>query len=107
MRQNYSLPTVNKLKDHYEKLILAVVVILLAYFALTRILGGPDHTPEKLNAAVSLPYELDIQYNPFNITTVGSLINDKLYSTTAHPHIDIKRDLIYMSSYNNYDFTKG
>ena len=54
-----------------------------------------------------LPYELDIQYNPFNITTVGSLINNKLYSTTAHPHIDVKRDLIYMSSYNNYDFTKG
>ena len=50
----------NKLKDHYEKLILAIVIILLGYFALTRILGGPDHTPEKLDAAVSLPYELDI-----------------------------------------------
>lgn len=54
-----------------------------------------------------LPYELDIKYNPFNITTVGCLKNNKIYSTTAHPQIDIKRDLIYMTSYNNYDFTKG
>lgn len=50
----------NKLKDHYEKLILVVLVILFGYFALTRILSGPDQTPEKLNAVVSLPYELDV-----------------------------------------------
>lgn len=54
-----------------------------------------------------LPYEINIQYNPFNITTSGSLKNNNLFSTTAHPHYDIKRDLLYMTSYNNYDFTKG
>ena len=58
----------NKLKDHYEKLILAIVIILLGYFALTRILGGPDHTPEKLNAAVSLPYELDTDQGMAELT---------------------------------------
>lgn len=50
----------NKVKDHYEKLILVVLVILLGYFSLTRILGGSDHAPEKMKASISLPYELDI-----------------------------------------------
>tara|TARA_B100001093_G_scaffold512302_1_gene581908 strand:- start:4124 stop:5413 length:1290 start_codon:yes stop_codon:yes gene_type:complete len=59
---------VNKLKDHYEKLILAVLVILLGYFALSRIFSGPDHIPEKLNAALSLPYELDIAQGMAELT---------------------------------------
>ncbi len=50
----------NKVKDHYEKLILVVLVILLGYFSLTRILGGSDHIPERVKTAVTLPYELDI-----------------------------------------------
>lgn len=54
-----------------------------------------------------LPYELDIQYDKLNITTKGVVDIKNTYSTTAHPHLDLKRKLLYMCSYNNYDFMQG
>ena len=55
-----------------------------------------------------LPYELNISYDKLNISTIGRFNNYKnLYSTTAHPIIDKKRDLLYLYGYNNYDFLEG
>lgn len=54
-----------------------------------------------------LPYELDIDYNELNISTKGNIDLQDLYSTTAHPIVDWKRKLLYLFSYNNYDFSKG
>jgi len=54
-----------------------------------------------------MPYELDIDYKDFNISTIGRFNYKPLYSTTAHPIKDEKRDLLYLYGYNNYDFLKG
>ena len=76
----------NKVKDHYEKLILVVLVILLGYFSLTRILGGSDHAPEKMKAAVSLPYELDI------VQGMAELTFKKIHSLMPGQEISIMED---------------
>ncbi len=54
-----------------------------------------------------MPYELDIDYEKFNISTKKRINFNSIYSTTAHPIIDKTRDLIYLYGYNNYDFLKG
>lgn len=54
-----------------------------------------------------MPYELDIDYKNFNISTLGRFNHPQLYSVTAHPIIDKKRDLLYLYGYNNYNFLNG
>ncbi len=53
-----------------------------------------------------MPYELNIDEH-FNITTKQRLHYPSLYSTTAHPIIDKKRNLLYLYGYNNYNFLNG
>jgi carotenoid cleavage dioxygenase-like enzyme len=67
------------------------------------------NTNEKLFALHEgdLPYELNVHYDSFNISTKGRIHIPNLYSTTAHPIKDIKRSKIYLCNYNNYDFVKG
>lgn len=54
-----------------------------------------------------MPYELNIDYNKCNISTLGRFYNEKMYSATAHPIIDKKRNLLYLYGYNNYNFLNG
>ena len=54
-----------------------------------------------------LPYELSISTNPFNISTKGIVDIPNMFSTTAHPIKDKRRDQLYMCSYNNYNFMDG
>ena len=54
-----------------------------------------------------MPYELNIDYNNFNITTLKRLHYPSIYSTTAHPIVDARRDKLYLYGYNNYDFSNG
>lgn len=53
-----------------------------------------------------MPYELDVD-SKFNISTKNRLNYTSLYSTTAHPIIDKKRNLLYLYGYNNYNFLYG
>jgi carotenoid cleavage dioxygenase-like enzyme len=54
------------------------------------------------------PYELNIDYENFNISTSGRFNDyENIFSTTAHPIIDKKRDLLYLYGYNNYNFKDG
>ncbi len=54
-----------------------------------------------------MPYELNIDNINKNISTIGRIQYPSLHSTTAHPVIDKRRDLLYLYGYNNYDFLKG
>ena len=54
-----------------------------------------------------MPYELSINYNKLNISTLERLNYPGIYSTTAHPVLDKKRNLLYLYGYNNYDFSYG
>ena len=54
-----------------------------------------------------MPYELNIDHENFNISTSGRFFNEHLYSATAHPIIDKKRNLLYLYGYNNYNFLDG
>ena len=54
-----------------------------------------------------MPYELNVDYTNINISTKDRLFYNSLYSTTAHPIADKKRDLLYLYGYNNYDFSNG
>lgn len=54
-----------------------------------------------------MPYELYIDYENFNISTIGRFNHPNLYSATAHPVIDVKRNLLYLYGYNNYNFLDG
>jgi carotenoid cleavage dioxygenase-like enzyme len=54
-----------------------------------------------------MPYELSINYDKLNISTLERLNYPSIYSTTAHPVIDKKRNLLYLYGYNNYDFSYG
>lgn len=57
---------------------------------------------------VDMPYELNVNFTDFNISTIKRIEGYKnIFSTTAHPAIDKKRNLIYLYGYNNYDFSNG
>lgn len=54
-----------------------------------------------------MPYELNIDHKNCSISTIQRIHFPGIYSLTAHPIVDKKRDLLYMYGYNNYDFSKG
>ena len=54
-----------------------------------------------------MPYELNIDFNSLNISTISRLNVPNIFSTTAHPVIDKVRNLLYLYGYNNYDFLNG
>ena len=54
-----------------------------------------------------MPYEMNINKEEEDISTLGRLNYTSIHSMTAHPVIDVKRDLIYLYGYNNYDFNYG
>jgi carotenoid cleavage dioxygenase-like enzyme len=54
-----------------------------------------------------MPYELNIDFNNLNISTLSRFNVPNIFSTTAHPVIDKVRNLLYLYGYNNYDFLNG
>ena len=89
-------------------------------FSLMEILGFLPHAKGTANTAMlhwnnifyalhegDMPYELDIDYQLFNISTKHRLNYTNIYSTTAHPIEDKKRQQLYLYGYNNYDFNDG
>ena len=54
-----------------------------------------------------MPYELNIDYKNYNISTVKRLNYNSVFSTTAHPIANEKKDHLYLYGYNNYDFNNG
>lgn len=54
-----------------------------------------------------MPYELNVDHDNYNISTINRIHFPSIYSMTAHPVVDKKRNLLYMYGYNNYDFSNG
>ena len=95
-------------------IIKVIIILIKQYLRLVPGVRGTANTAllntnEKLFALHErdLPYELNVNYNSFNISTKGRIHIPNLYSTTAHPIKDTKRNKIYLCNYNNYDFVKG
>ena len=89
-------------------------------YSLMEILGFLPHAKGTANTAMlhwndnfyalhegDMPYELQIDYKHFNISTKSRLNYNNIYSTTAHPIIDKQRNELYLYGYNNYDFSEG
>ena len=89
-------------------------------FSLMELLGFLPHAKGTANTAMlnwknkvyalhegDMPYELTIDYKNYNISTKNRLNYTNVYSTTAHPIIDNKRNVLYLYGYNNYDFSDG
>ena len=58
-QSNLSLQAVNKLKDHYEKLIFLIVICMLGGLALALIFDDENLVSKGAYFEESLPYELD------------------------------------------------
>jgi len=54
-----------------------------------------------------MPYELNINYKDFNISTKKRINYPSIHSATAHPIKDRIRNRLYLYGYNNYDFSNG
>ena len=54
-----------------------------------------------------MPYELNIDYKNYNISTIKRLNYNSVFSTTAHPIANEKKGHLYLYGYNNYDFNNG
>lgn len=95
-------------------------IVQIFKFSMMQLLGFLPHARGTANTAMlewknrfyalhegDMPYEISLNYEFPNIATLHRLNISKIHSTTAHPIIDKRRNLLYMYGYNNYDFIDG
>ena len=89
-------------------------------FSMMQLLGFLPHAKGTANTAMlnwknrffalhegDMPYELSLNYEFPNIDTLHRINISNVYSTTAHPIIDKRKNLLYLYGYNNYNFMDG